>query len=152
MNISPLLVPDDRSRNNFRNVLSWIKPQRVENFQINSWTILIKFYIKPLHKTFLLPSGVQHFINLISLFTLHVSAFIGHLQVFYLFWLKLLLVFMIFPHRVTSVFAFVVGCLILVPGAAVTFVLWFMCCSFFSGRPTLHSACGCCIIEVQQDA
>jgi hypothetical protein len=33
---------------------------------------------------------MQHFINLISPFTLHVSAFIGHLQVFYLFWLKLL--------------------------------------------------------------
>jgi hypothetical protein len=37
-------------------------------------TIHIKFYIKPLHKTFLFPSVVQHFINLISLFTLHVSA------------------------------------------------------------------------------
>jgi hypothetical protein len=55
-------------------------------------TIHIKFYIKPLHKSFLFPSVVQHFISLISPFTLHVSAFIGHLQVFYLFWLKLLLV------------------------------------------------------------
>jgi hypothetical protein len=48
-------------------------------------TIHIKFYIKPLYKPFLFPSVVQHFINLISPFTLHVSAFIGHLQVFYLF-------------------------------------------------------------------
>jgi hypothetical protein len=54
--------------------------------------IHIKFYIKPLHKTFLFPSVVQHLINLISPFTLHVSAFIDHLQVFYLFWLKPLLV------------------------------------------------------------
>jgi hypothetical protein len=47
-----------------------------------------------------------------------------------------------FSHRVTPVFAVVVGCLIPVPGAAVTSVLWCICCSFFSGRPTLHSACG----------
>jgi hypothetical protein len=47
---------------------------------------------------------------------------------------------MIFSHRVTPLFAVVVGCLIPVPGAAVTFVLWCTCCSFFSGRPTLHSA------------
>jgi hypothetical protein len=49
---------------------------------------------------------------------------------------------MIFSHRVTPVFAVVVGCLIPVPGVAVTFVLWCTCCSFSSGRPTLHSACG----------
>jgi hypothetical protein len=55
-------------------------------------TIHIKFYIKPLYKTFIVPPVVQHFINLISPFTLHVSAFIGHIQVFYFFWLKLLLV------------------------------------------------------------
>jgi hypothetical protein len=46
---------------------------------------------KILHKTFF-PSVLQNFINLILLFTLHVSASIGHLQVFYLLWLKLLLV------------------------------------------------------------
>jgi hypothetical protein len=58
----------------------------------NEDTIYIKFYIKPLHKTLIVPSVMQHFINLISPFTLHVSAFIGHLQVFYFFWLILLLV------------------------------------------------------------
>jgi hypothetical protein len=36
---------------------------------------------KILHKTFIVPSVMQHFVNLISPFTLHVSAFIGHLQV-----------------------------------------------------------------------
>jgi hypothetical protein len=53
---------------------------------------------------------------------------------------------MIFSHRVTPVFAVVVGCLIPVPGAAVTFVLWCTCCSFFSGRATLHSACACYVM------
>jgi hypothetical protein len=54
---------------------------------------------------------------------------------------------MIFSYRVKPVFAVVVGCLIPVPGAAVTFVLWCMCSSLFSGRPTLHSACGSYILE-----
>jgi hypothetical protein len=37
-------------------------------------TIHIKFYIKPLHKTFLFPSVVQHFINLISPYITDVTA------------------------------------------------------------------------------
>jgi hypothetical protein len=41
---------------------------------------------------------------------------------------------MIFPHRVTPIFAVVVGCLIPMPGTAATFVLCRMCCSFFSGH------------------
>jgi hypothetical protein len=102
---------------------------------------------------------VQHFITLVSLFTLHVSAFIGHLQMFYLLLLKLLLVLpfvhynlfknfflkifvIIFPHRVTPVFFlfWVAWSPCLVPPLCLSYVVMLF---LYSGRLTLHSACGC---------